>query len=133
MNIEKINSLCKSYIIALDQERNSLKANIPKISNGKIFVSMPNNEHQFNFKIVWHKPGIAQIQCLSSYKILTMNKENQVFFEEYFLLNDLTVSLFHVIYDEISVCLFPVKFSLCNTLLSLDAASFTSSSLILFI
>ena len=109
MNIDKINNLCQSYIIALDPERNSLRGNVPVINNGRIFVSMPNNSHRFNFKIVWHKPGIAQIQCLSSFKLLTINKNNEVYFEEYFKLADLNISLFYVIYDEIAVCLFPVR------------------------
>ena len=110
MNIDKIKKLGNDFIIAIDIEKNSLLSNVPILKNGRIFVSKPGNGHRFDFKIIWHKKGIAQIQCLSSYKLMTINQKNEVYFEEYFKLNDLSVSLFYVVYDEISLCVFPFRF-----------------------
>jgi hypothetical protein len=83
---------------------------VPRLENGRIFISTPANGHRFNFKIIWNKPGLAQIQCLSSFKLMTVNSNKEVYFEEYFKLNDLSVSLFYVVYDEISLCVFPFRF-----------------------
>jgi hypothetical protein len=104
MNINTINKLCDRYVIMLDKFNNNLIGNIDEIENLKIFISVPT--HTFHFKLIKNRDNIYQIQCLNTFKILTIKDDENVFFEEYFELTDLQSSFFYCIYDEINVSLF---------------------------
>jgi len=105
MNINTINKLCDKYVIMIDKFNNSVIGNITEIENMKIFISVPT--HTFYFKLIKNRENIYQIQCLHTFKLLTVKDDDNVFFEEYFELKDLQSSLFYCVYDDISVSLFP--------------------------
>jgi hypothetical protein len=105
MNINTINNLCDKFVIALDKYNNNLLGNVPEIENFKIFISVSNRT--FYFKLIKNRDNLYQIQCLNTYKILILKEDGNVFFEEYFQLKDLQSSLFYIVYDEISISLFP--------------------------
>jgi len=107
MNSNTINKLCDRYVIMIDKFNNNIIGNITEIENMKIFISVPT--HTFYFKLIKNRENMFQIQCLNTFKLLTVRDDDNVFFEEYFELKDLNSSFFYCVYDDISVSLFPFK------------------------
>ncbi len=108
MNISKLNELCDKFVIMMDKTANNLAGGISEIAHPKIMIHVPSGQ-TFTFKLVKMKTHVYQVQCLSSYKILTVLDNGNVFFEEYFQLKNLNASLFFVAYDSISISLFPLS------------------------
>ena len=96
MNREYLNQLQNRYIVSLDFEKEIEQPNSPKIQIRSL-----------ELKIIWHRPGIAQIQCLHTFKLLTL-KNGELYFEEYFQLDKLEKSLFYIVYDDIALAVFPI-------------------------
>ena len=104
MNIGRITELCEKYIILIDTNHNNLLENVKELTNPQISISIPN--HIFHFKLVKNDTNVYQIQCLNTFKILVVNNDGSVFFEEFFQLKNIQPSLFYVVYDSISISLF---------------------------
>lgn len=115
MNIEKIKKLCDSYVIHLDTDNLNVNGKMNKLINYKFEIEMPN--HTFEFKLHFRNDYIVQIQCLSSFKILTV-KNGGIFFEEYFQSNNSEGTFFHIVYDDMAVCLFPL--TMPNSILTFE-------------
>lgn len=106
MNVNKLNELCDKFVILIDKNSNNLTSGVSEINHPKIMIHLPGQT--YSFKLVRMKQNVYQIQCLSSYKILTVLENGNVFFDEYFQLKNLNASLFFVVYDSISISLFPL-------------------------
>jgi len=99
MNVNKLNELCDKFIILIDKNSNNLTGGVSEINHPKIMIHLPGQT--YSFKLVRIKQNVYQIQCLSSYKILTVLENGNVFFDEYFQLKNLNASLFFLVYDSI--------------------------------
>jgi hypothetical protein len=106
LSIDLIKELNKKFIIDIDIENCNLnnRIKISKYSQIKIV----NDNKEFNFKIIFKENNTVQLQCLSSFKILMMMDDNSIFFEEFLKINETKSSLFQIVYDEYTVCLFPL-------------------------
>lgn len=101
MNLSLLEQLCNKYVVAIDKDNNSLIGNIDHIYFPKIIVPTPR--HTFEFKIVWdsERPNNGQIQCLSSFKMLTVRSDGSVFFDT---TNNGTC--FEIVYDQYALVIF---------------------------
>lgn len=113
LNIDFIKELNKKYIVDIDTEMCNLNNSI-KISNSTQ-IALNNNNTDFYFKLIFKEHNIVQLQCLSSFKILMIMEDNTIFFEEFLKINEIKSTLFQIVYDECSICLFPLHIS--NTIL----------------
>jgi hypothetical protein len=66
--------------------------------------------HTFRFKLIYKdlNKKTFQIQCLDSFKILLLNNEGKLFFDDYFNINSSNInnSIFYGVYDNIAICFF---------------------------
>ena len=120
LNIEFIKELNKKYIVDIDIDRCNLKNSLP-ISNFTQ-IALHNNNIEFYFKLIFKQKNIVQLQCLSSFKILIIMEDNTIFFEEFLKINELKFTLFEIVYDEYSICLFPLHVQ--NTILCFNERLF---------
>jgi hypothetical protein len=120
LNIDLIKELNKKFIIDIDIENCNInnRMKISKYSQIKIV----NNNSEFYFKIIFKDNNNVQLQCLSSFKILMIMEDNTIFFEEFLKINEIKSSLFQIVYDEYTVCLFPLHMS--NTILCFNERLF---------
>ena len=85
INTQQIFKLCDNFIIDIDRNENNLMQ--PKcefLINPIIIIETP--AHTFRFKLIYKDPMKQkfQIQCLDSFKILILNNEGRLFFDDYF-------------------------------------------------
>jgi hypothetical protein len=106
ISIQHINNLISQYIIDINKDKNNIIGNIDELKVSCFEIEKSSNI-LFRFKIIHHGNHLVQIQCLSSFKILIILPNNTVFFEHFFKIKDTTQTLFHVVYDDIAICLFP--------------------------
>jgi hypothetical protein len=117
INIQDIFKLCDEYIINIDRFNNNLilAEGSLCISNCYFILEVPS--HTFKFKIVpLGTNNLVKIMCMSSFKWLTCDNNNDCYFVDYFVETD--DSVFYGVWDEINLCLFPRKNSkliLCYT------------------
>ena len=120
LNIEFIKDLNKKFIVDIDTNMCNLNNPI-KISNSTQ-IALYNNNIDFYFKLIFKENNIVQLQCLSSFKILIIMDDKTIFFEEFLKINEIKLSLFQIVYDEYSICLFPLHVS--NTILCFNERLF---------
>jgi hypothetical protein len=106
ITIQQLNHLISNYVIDINKDKNNILGNIDEFKVSRFEIEKSSNI-LFRFKIIQHENHLVQIQCLSSFKILTILPNNTVFFEHFFKINDTTHTLFHIVYDDIAICLFP--------------------------
>ena len=110
LNIQQIFKLCDSYIIDIDRNDNNLiNPNIEYFSN--LMFTVDTDEHIFKFKIINNKniKNKFQIQCLDTFKILILTNDGNLFFEDFFNINNNNIenTLFYAVYDNIAITFFP--------------------------
>jgi hypothetical protein len=103
---QQLNHLISTYVIDINKDTNNIVGNIEQLKVSRFEIEKTSNI-LFRFKIIQHGNHLVQIQCLSSFKILTILPNNTVFFEHFFKIKDTTQTLFHIVYDDIAICLFP--------------------------
>lgn len=106
ITIQQLNHLISTYVIDINKDKNNIIGNIEQLKVSRFEIEKTSNI-LFRFKIIQHGNHLVQIQCLSSFKILTILPNNTVFFEHFFKIKDTTQTLFHIVYDDIAICLFP--------------------------
>lgn len=106
ITIQHMNNLISKYVIDINKDKNNIVGNIGELKVSRFEIEKTSNM-LFRFKIIQHENYLVQIQCLSSFKILTILPNNTVFFEHFFKIKDTTQTLFHIVYDDIAICLFP--------------------------
>ena len=109
INTQQIFKLCDNYTINIDRNSNNLMQ--PKsefILNPIIIIETPI--HTFRFKLIYKDSSKKnfQIQCLDSFKILILNNDGKLFFDDYFNINSSNInnSIFCGVYDNIAICFF---------------------------
>ena len=109
LNTQQIFKLCDNYIIYIDRNDNNLMQPKSEYLINPIFI-VETSKHTFKFKLIYkdlHKTTF-QIQCLDTFKILILNKEGKLFFDDYYNItqNNINNSIFYGVYDNVSICLF---------------------------
>lgn len=109
INTQQIFKLCDNFIINIDRNENNLMQ--PKsefLINPIIIIETP--AHTFRFKLIYKDLNKRnfQIQCLDSFKILILNNDGKLFFDDYFNINSSNInnSIFNGVYDSIAICFF---------------------------
>jgi hypothetical protein len=106
ITLQHLNNLISNYVIDINKDMNNIVGNIDELKVSRFEIEK-TQQMLFRFKIIQHGNHLVQIQCLSSFKILTILPNNIVFFEHFFKIKDTTQTLFHIVYDDIAICLFP--------------------------
>ena len=109
INTQQIFKLCDNYTINIDRNDNNLMQ--PKsefLINPIIIIETP--VHTYRFKLIYKDVNkkTFQIQCLDSFKILILNNDGKLFFDDYFNINSTNInnSIFNGVYDNIAICFF---------------------------
>ena len=119
-NIEFVKELNKKLIVDIDTEMCNLnnRTTISFFSQ----ISIHINDTLFYFKLIFKENNVVQLQCLSSFKILTIMEDKTIFFQEFLKINEIKLTLFEIVYDEYSICLFPLVIP--NTILCFNEKLF---------
>jgi hypothetical protein len=109
INTQQIFKLCDNFTIDIDRNDNNLMQ--PKFEfliNPIIIIE--TLVHTFRFKLIYKdlNKKTFQIQCIDSFKILLLNNEGKLFFDDYFNINSSNInnSIFYGVYDNIAICFF---------------------------
>jgi len=101
MELSLLEPLCDKYVVNIDKSNNNLAGNIEHIYFPKITV--PTANHTFEFKIIWADDSgkRGKIQCLSSFKYLTVRNDYEIFFDYADAKN-----VFDIVYDDCALSVF---------------------------